>query len=370
MKILQDWMQRRRLRRYAREAIHHARHLRNMREDLMGAEERRRLDAAMAEVAAAEAQRDWPAIEKKGDRLLQCVSDLTPARSSPGLRENIEVLVVAIAVAMAFRTYFLQPFKIPTGSMQPTLYGIQVRPDVAPTLMDRFPLKLAKWLITGDWYVEVRAKASGIVGEGTRRRDTGDVVVEIAGKLHTVPAVDGLRVGQGMYVTQGQVLWAGIRTAGDHLLVNRIAWNFRRPSRGDIIVFNTDGILGLVQNTHYIKRLAGLPGETLAIQPPNLIINGVKVTEPWPIRRVESCEPGSGYDGYQFATFKPPNSPLCVLLSAADKVTLGDKEYFALGDNTRNSADSRYWGPVPQANLVGPALFVYWPFSKRWGVAR
>ena len=49
---------------------------------------------------------------------------------------------------------------------------------------------------------------------------------------------------------------------------------------------------------------------------------------------------------------------------------LKEREYFALGDNTRNSRDGRYWGPVPQKNLVGPALLVYWPLSKRWGLAR
>jgi signal peptidase I len=44
--------------------------------------------------------------------------------------------------------------------------------------------------------------------------------------------------------------------------------------------------------------------------------------------------------------------------------------YFAMGDNSYNSYDSRYWGPVPQENLVGRGLFVYWPFNRHWGLIR
>ena len=163
------------------------------------------------------------------------------------------------------------------------------------------------------------------------------------------------------------MLWSGMRTAGDHLLVNKVAWNFKHPRRGDIIVFNTDRLPTLPPNTHYIKRLAALPGETLSINPPDLIINGQPVLEPPPIARIVHREPG--YAGYQLVDSRALGSPYCVLRTPNDQVTLAEGEYFALGDNTGNSRDSRYWGPVKQANLVGPALFVYWPL-KRLGLAR
>jgi signal peptidase I len=51
-------------------------------------------------------------------------------------------------------------------------------------------------------------------------------------------------------------------------------------------------------------------------------------------------------------------------------VTLPPKTYMAMGDNSANSFDSRNWGPVPERNLVGPALFVYWPFANHWGLIR
>ena len=59
-----------------------------------------------------------------------------------------------------------------------------------------------------------------------------------------------------------------------------------------------------------------------------------------------------------------------MLAFATDRLTLGAREYLGMGDNTMNSYDGRYWGAVPQKNLVGPALFVYWPYYDRWGLIR
>jgi len=155
------------------------------------------------------------------------------------------------------------------------------------------------------------------------------------------------------------VIWSGVTHRGDHLFVNKVIWNFRRPRRDEIMVFTTDAIATLEPGTHYIKRMCGLPGERLAIHPPHLFINGEPVTGLRGISRVTSAD--KGYDGYKLAG----------LLTAENlEWPLRHDEYFAMGDNTGNSRDSRYWGPVPAKNLVGPAVFVYWPFSKRWGLIR
>jgi signal peptidase I len=167
-------------------------------------------------------------------------------------------------------------------------------------------------------------------------------------------------------VPDGAILWSGHITAGDHVFVNKVAWNFRRPRRGEIMVFDTNGIRGIQQNTHYIKRLAGKPRETVSIVPPYLLVDGVRVESPESIRRI--AEKHEGYHGYQVAP--PPTPSGAVLAHPGDRFTLGEGEYFALGDNTLNSKDGRYWGAVPQANLVGPASLIYWPLSRRWGVIR
>jgi signal peptidase I len=148
-------------------------------------------------------------------------------------------------------------------------------------------------------------------------------------------------------------------TTGDHVFVDKVRWNLTKPKRGDIIVFNTDGIATLPPKTHYIKRLVGLPNERIAIDPPRLIVNGQSITSPRGIERIVHTDPG--YRGYLLAGR---------LEAPADSVQLGPTEYFAMGDNTANSRDSRYWGAVPQENMVGPAFLVYWPFSARWGMPR
>lgn len=358
-----------------------------MRSDLMNAEELRRLrDREDALRQTLKSHGDNETVERQGDALLSCLHELTPRRAMPGFRENIEVLAVAVAVAMGVRTYFIQPFKIPTGSMQPSLYGITSEDRAEPMWHDHMPVKLVKWFITGEWYRQIQVAAGGHLSapEHGNPAYPADCFFTIAGHRYRVPksalnpmtgAIRCSGYGPGDYVEKGAVLWAGSRTAGDHVFVDKISWNFRRPKRGQIMVFSTRGIEDLEQSlavdskgkpisTHYIKRMAGLPGETLQIRPPELIINGESVKSPEGIRRI--AERDTGYDGYRLEGR---------MTSPDDQIRLGKEEYFALGDNTGNSRDGRYWGTVPAKNLVGPAFAIYWPFHPacrdvRWGLAR
>ncbi len=292
--------------------------------------------------------------------------------------ENFEVIVVAIAVAMAFRCYFFQPFKIPTGSMQPTLYGIHVDDDATPTVWDKTPLKFLKWAVTGDWYKEIRVKQGGIVKYMPETYKPGYITLSVAGELYHVPQDAVIKNGEidlsampnirkDGSIRSGEILWAGVIKSGDHVFVNRMAWNFSRPKRGDVMVFSTSGIPGLPQGTHYIKRMSGMPGEKVSINPPNLIINGKEMHEPYTIERIAAKERLSDkeqYAGYQTISAYMQTEAEVPLFSPNDVVTLADDEYYALGDNTGNSRDSRFWGPVPEEKLLGPAAFIYWPFTR------
>lgn len=363
-----NYFQRRNLLKSGREMLRHARHFRNMHEDLLKADQLQSLATSEGALAKACGDRDLKAIPEAQDALAACINGLAPKRSHPGLRENLEVFAVAVAVAMSFRTYFLQPFKIPTGSMEPTLYGIQIQNDVQPGFMDRFPVKLIKWASTGSWYTEVRAKADGYISAEMpylRQGDGTTVDLYIGGLAHKIPAKAVLRIRPQEYVKKGTVIWSGMRTAGDHVLVDKVRWNFRMPRRGEVMVFATDGISALQQGTHYIKRMCGLPGETVSINPPNLVIDGKVVTEPSSIKRIESLTPG--YKGYTLIDPRTMGQDECYLVRSDSQLRLKAGEYAAFGDNTTNSRDSRYWGAVPQSNLVGPACAVYWPFSSRWG---
>lgn len=361
---------RRRMKKAAVEALRQARALRNMREDLMNREQLDRLSQAQNMLVELLKVADYGRMNIGIEQLYRVIEAIAPNRSYPGLRENLEVIVVAVAVAMAFRTYFLQPFKIPTGSMQPTLYGIHSDGWVKRGFWDYMPMKAGKWFITGKWYREIRARASGhIGGELTEDQYRPSILyLSIAGKRHAIPkdAITRreLAIPADGYVEEGHVLWAGIVNAGDHVFVDRMRWNFTRPKRGQVLVFSTKGIRGVIPNTHYIKRLVGMPGESVAVDPPNLIVNGRPLREPEAIRRIEDGEL-AGIPGYMFAQGRD-----AVLTDRSAVITLGPDQYLAMGDNTRSSLDGRYWGAVPAENTIGPGCFVYWPFTKRWGLIR
>ncbi len=270
------FLQRRKLRKQLKSLLHHARSYRAGYEDIMNTGQLAFLDEHIAKVESAAKAGDMDAMTKAGTDLDECVTKLNPPQVAAWWRENFDVLVVAISVAMAFRAYFYQPFKIPTGSMQPTLYGIhsEPRPATDATLMDKQPLKFAKWLITGESFKIIRSEARGTVRieSSDASRKPGYSPVIVAGKAYYVPndvvEFGGLKGGvrNGQSVKQGDVLWSGVIRSGDFLFVNRWKWNFCHPQRGEIMVFATSGIPMLQQGTHYIKRMTGLPGDTLQIK--------------------------------------------------------------------------------------------------------
>ena len=122
---------------------------------------------------------------------------------------------------------------------------------------------------------------------------------------------------------------------------------------------------------YYIKRVAGLPGDTLRIRDNVLYIKPKGEKE---FRRADEFSDSfrkicSGKGGYQ------GHSPLGLLAgkdgnkNESVDYTVPENSYFALGDNTNNSMYSRFWGPVPHRNLIGRPLNVFWPVSRRWGLA-
>lgn len=305
--------------------------------------------------------------------------------------EGFDVVISALAVAFCFRAYFYEPFRIPTGSMQPTLYGIHAETwpdDREPSTFDAPGLSTFKWLVTGETLTDVVVKNSGTIrgwkqnivpGYATLIVDTPtkrepdlyhipDSVIDYNDKNNLI-----FRYHPGRGISRGQRIWRGTITSGDFVFVNRWIWNFRKPQLGETIVFSTHNISGLPDNQHYIKRLCGRPGDTVEIKPndKHLWVNGEAVTSPSRFLDIaQGMSPWDGsppYAGYQCADTKgmPTNT------QTFTSWKLGPTEYLALGDNSENSLDSRYWGTVPERNLLGPATFIHWPFtSPRWGSIR
>lgn len=355
------WFDRRRQRKLVKGMLHHAKFVRAMREDVADPESLQRLDeAALALQEAHRSGRGREAIEAAGGRLSEASARVSPPRPWPGLRENVEVIVVALGVAMAFRTYFIQPFKIPTGSMQPTMFGITFQPQEKRTWLDYPPVSFVSWALFGEGYVEVRARLSGKVESRLEPGPDGDTFnILVDGVRHRVRNHCPVLVHGGDYVAKGQVLASGRMRLGDFIFVNKIRYNFSRPRRGDIIVFDTTQIdYTDLKGDFYIKRLVGLPNEKIAIREPNLLADGKPVVEPFAFRRLVT---DPRYHGYVHAGR---------LGSPDDAYTLGPDQFLPFGDNTLSSLDGRYFGPIKREALVGPAFMVYWPFSERWGSVR
>ena len=157
---------------------------------------------------------------------------------------------------------------------------------------------------------------------------------------------------------------SGADCPGDHVWVNLLAYRSHGPQRGDVVVFRTKGLPPMVQpNTYYVKRVVGLPGEVVGIEPPDVVVDGKRVTEPPVFRRISGKK--GGFCGY-VPPSPHPSKQFC-LARPSDRVTLGPSEYFVLGDNSTNSFDSRYFGPVRRDAIIGKVVYIYAPAErKKW----
>ncbi|MBI9044542.1 MAG: signal peptidase I [Anaerolineaceae bacterium] len=119
---------------------------------------------------------------------------------------------------------------------------------------------------------------------------------------------------------------------GEFLLVNKLSYRFGDLQRGDIIVFHAP----VNPSEDYIKRTIGLPGETIRVEDGQVYVNDVAISEPYLKKAI-------AYEG----SWEVPEDTV-----------------FVLGDNRNQSSDSHSWGFVPQENVVGKALVIYWPFNE------
>ena len=342
---------------------------------------------------------NWDAEET--DRLTKLVA--VHCQNMPGFKRNpvldlVESFFVIMVVFLGIRTYYAQPFRIPTGSMQPTLNGIIVHH------VDELPAAPKRWwdaLTLGSSYVEAvsdsrkqlvdiqdhpkwwlftETELSFNDGSKVAVPSAKSAVIQYLqerGKIRTTPS-GVLKLG---WFHPGETIIRARVDAGDMVVVNRIAYHFRKPERGETFVFDTRGINTNMQSpamaqiedqmagTHFIKRLCGLPGDQVFIDTPTLFINGTRAEEPGMQRVMERQAP---YNPVGYQTLEKERNPLAYLTNAGPAVLQNTadpnlREYMALGDNTTKSLDSRFWGPVRQFNVLGPAWFTLWPFTGHWG---
>jgi signal peptidase I len=389
-----------------RQFVKDARKLLAYKRDLVSAEVVGEVEKEITALEAAVKTKDRGAIETQATVLDKTCGKLTQPVSDAGWRENVEVFMVAIVVALGVRTYFLQPFTIPTSSMFPTLNGIIFHETKEPPpniLIRGFGVP-----IFGRHYVDFVAEEqeqvlslrpaksalpfiAHVPGVSKGFFDRTEIVTRTASgrerSYFVSEAPETLRSqfpksAYNRIFEPGEPIFRGYFDAGDHVFVDKISYHFRKPTRGETFVFSTADIAQIKQRSetsqYYIKRLGAVPGDTLQVRPPELFINGQRASEPGFVRVMSGSreQPNKGYRGYGNGSEQVGYDQqvyverMTYLSTPNETFNVPPHEYFALGDNSYNSWDSRGWGTVPEKAIMGRALLVYWPFWPHFGLSK
>ncbi len=339
------------------------------------------------------------------------------------LVENVEFFLVAAIVILGIRTYFVQPFKIPTNSMWPTYNGMTPEAWKNPAEAPGPVMRVLRFALLGAQRKELVAPESGTVSvpvypggqihfeskkartwlifptvnkeytflvnetpvrvqvpsdfqfDWAFREATGLTEAEL-GRLgqQSTRGVGGVRLAAlPLKAEKGKAFLAFDIITGDQLFVDRVSYHFVRPKVGQGFVFRTDHIesswmqdreTGKPLEQYYIKRLVGGPGDKLEIREPVLYRNGQ------PITGSVAFEANARREGKYGGYFNPPTFVPDGHLKRGETLAVPPDKYFAMGDNSGNSQDGRYWGFVPAKDVVGRPIFVYYPFTRHWGPAR
>jgi signal peptidase I len=361
------------------------------------------------------------------------------------LVENVEFFLVAAIVILGIRTYFVQPFKIPTNSMWPSYHGMT--PEVFKTKAEEpgavtqavrflafgararrldapqagevlipmgnpdgrggaahyrivsgrswfvFPTKLREYtLFVNDAPVSVTVPLdfdfdwalTEAFYPGSRKLEAAHDAAVASGQFVVREVVeDGRRLRMrflrtGKNVASGERILSFDIMTGDQLFVDRMSYHFVEPSVGSGFVFRTahiPGIYNIHGDQYYIKRLVGGPGDTLEV------VRGETKTSDGSSRLLafdttgvllRNGQPISGSDAFTRNNNREGlyrGYQAIEGLSFGRKVEVPPHNFFALGDNSNNSSDGRYWGFVPEKDVVGRPLMIYFPFTRRWGPA-
>jgi len=289
------------------------------------------------------------------------------------LRENVEGLLTMGIVLFAFRQFFFQPMAIPTGSAQPTFNGITCE-DLRHNggSVPNLAVQAVEWALFGYHYHEVIAQQDGELGGvspsassagllGAVRKsfdlEVGPVTYTVGTSMSETPS-DFLR-HMGLMNDYGVMPQREFRKgepiircrikSGDRLMVDRITYNFRTPRRGDTVVFKSMQHRGMTPNTHYIKRLVGLGGETVRIgDDRHAVIDG---------KRLDTSTPGFE----QVYGFDPSRHPASSVYSGhVNGLGYAEGRWFATHETEYSLMRSRDPGAAQQLREFGEEKALVW----------
>src|SRR5213080_2517724 len=154
--------------KHSRLLLRHAQKYLRYKKDLLSASSREEIVTGIDSLRTALRERDHERIQDRAEALDKTLHKLTPVNWESHWRENCEVILVAIVVAVGIRSYFLQPFKIPTGSMQPTLNGIVGHPSMAPA--PNILRQIGEFIFLGRNYINVVSREDDQIFEITPKK--------------------------------------------------------------------------------------------------------------------------------------------------------------------------------------------------------
>src|SRR5262249_1504283 len=269
--------------KHSRLLLRHSRKYLRYKRDKLSDADRQQIVPDIQTLREALPSRDRQTTHSAAETFDKTLHKLTPVTWESHWRENCEVILVAIVIAVGIRSYFLQPFKIPTGSMQPTLNGIigHSSTEPAPNILRQ----IVDFVVLGRNYINVVSREDDQIFEIVPKKVAffftfSRLVCERQSFLVYAPP-DTLRqdfnVFPGRLCHSGEVIARGAIDTGDQVFVDKCSYNFIKPYNGDVFVFRTNNIPAIRPDPiagppFYIKRLAGLPGDQLRIDPPSLYI--------------------------------------------------------------------------------------------------
>ncbi len=419
------------LRKSVEQALHWAEKIYNYRKDILTQEQCHRLIQTKKQLSNL--YKTWykkqsappeiqPILSNLQNQLHACGGKLYPVSF---WSDNAEVIWVAAFLAISIRAFFFQPFRIPTCSMFPSFSGMQTCLYEDKKQRPNWFIKPFRWLIKGAENYYYKAPCDGFVKiplfnhqemlkysshvryeiEMGRKLgnlwlkhffpkpykvyllwiDDQQIRIRVPFEFTDMEAVlrkkffpnyknfdhllrsgscnflyekkQGYHIKTANYVTKGDCFLHFDICAGDMLFVDRITYHFRRPKIGEAIVFRTGNIRLLEKDLYYIKRLVGQEGDSIAIEQGKLIRNAIPINNCSAFIN-NNLQKGL-YPGYRAQGF----------LEKGRKFIVKEGFFFALGDNSPFSYDSRFWGEIPQKDVIGKAALIVHPFSWRWGFA-
>ncbi len=309
------------------------------------------------------------------------------------LREWAEALIIAYLMAMFLRVFVVELFKIPSPSMTPTLLGTEAPRhgvgyyDINGDGLKDMVLRTRHQsdpsdYITYDIYLRSEAGSYRYAGKADPDypllNELDEGLREALLQDNSIQREVQLEGGGNLLTTWITDLWPSeasqrrsdrIRQRQDRIMVAKFVYWFSPPRRGEIAVFQTPGHVFDSTRPIYIKRVTGLPGETLSFEPAEgvpghydqmgrLMADGKRVERPAFFQHqryvYRNSDPQIGKDSEKVHIRRTIGGEKTI-----ESIEVPDNSVIMMGDNTVSSQDSRYWGPVELRRLRGRALFRY-----------